>query len=299
MRQRVAISGASGLIGSALSSFLIERGDDVVHLVRRPARTSAEVVWDPAAGRLDPVALDGVTAVVNLAGAPVGGKRWSPLYRGEIRRSRVDATRTLAKALQSLPAGVRVVNGSAVGYYGTDRADDILTEDASAGSTFLAEVCQAWEAETLPMTDAGHSVALARTGIVLSREGGAMGKVLPLARLGAGGPLGSGQQYWPWITLVDEVRAIAWLLDHPEITGPVNLTGPEPARQGEVATAIGEALGRPAVVPAPAAALRLALGGFAEEILGGQRVVPQVLAGAGFTFEHPTLAEAVAWLVSP
>ncbi|WP_168581625.1 TIGR01777 family oxidoreductase [Gephyromycinifex aptenodytis] len=292
---RIALTGASGLIGTALSSALSARGDEVLHLVRRPARTAAEITWKPGSD-LDPAALADVDAVVHLAGAGVGDKRWTPQYRKLIKSSRVEGTRTIAAALARLQRPVRLVSGSAVGFYGSDRAEEVLTEDSAAGSGFLAEVVQAWEAQTERATRAGHPVALARTGIVLSPQGGAMAKVLPLSKLGLGGPLGSGEQYWPWITLPDEVAALMHLIDNPSITGPVNLVAPAPERQRELMRLLGEALGRPAVLPAPAFALRAALGEFAEDILGSQRVTPPVLLASGFTFTHPDPQSAMRWL---
>lgn len=297
MGQRVAITGASGLIGGALSSALTARGDEVIHLVRRPARTTGEVTWDPVRGEIAPGALDGVDAVVNLAGVGVGDRRWSAGYKAEILRSRVNSTRTLAKALRLAAHPMRVVNASAVGYYGTGHGDEPLPEETPAGSSFLADVCVAWEAETTPMTEAGHNVTLLRTGIVLSREGGAMSKVLPLARAGVFGPLGSGQQFWPWITLDDEVSVLLWLIRRPDVTGPVNACAPEAARQATIADCIGAHLRKPSRVPAPKLALKAALGGFADELLASQRVVPAQLERHGFTFAHPHLDGAVAWML--
>lgn len=293
---RIALTGASGLIGTALSSALSARGDEVLHLVRRPARTAAEITWEPGA-ELDPEKLDGVEAVVHLAGAGVGDKRWTSEYRALIRDSRVDGTHTIATALSRIDRPVRLVSASAVGIYGSDRGEEVLTEDSELGSSgFLAEVVQAWEAQTEHASRAGHPVALARTGILLSAKGGAMGKVLPLAKLGLAGPLGSGRQYWPWITLPDEVSALIHLIDTPSITGPVNLVAPAPERQGELMRLLGSALRRPARFPAPGFALRAALGEFAQDILGSQRVTPAVLLASGFTFAHPDPQSAMRWL---
>lgn len=297
MPQRVAITGSSGLIGGALSASLRERGDEVVRLVRRAPTSPDEVQWDPAARRLDPGALDGVDAIVNLAGAGVGDKRWTTDYRAEILGSRVDATTTVATAIAEAGGGIRLVSGSAVGYYG-DRGDEELDESSAPARSFLAQVCVAWEAATRAAEDAGAPVAHIRTGIVLSPDGGAMEPVLRLARLGLGGPMGSGKEFWPWITLHDEVRAILHLIDHPEITGAVNLTGPAPARQKEIAAELGRALGRPAVLPAPAFALRAVVGEFAGEILASARVLPRRLEASGFAFDHPDLATAIDWLVA-
>jgi uncharacterized protein (TIGR01777 family) len=294
-RQRVAITGASGLIGSALSAFLRARGDDVLHLVRREPQTPREVRWEPALRKLDHRALSGLTAVVHLAGAGVGDHRWSPAYKKEILESRVNGTATIATALAELGEPIALVSGSAIGAYG-DRGDELLTEDSERGKGFLADVVHAWEAATAPARDAGLTVVHARTGIVLSSEGGAMGPVLPLARLGLAGPLGSGKQYWSWITLHDEVRAMAHLIDQ-KISGTANLVSIAPMRQKDVMKALGARLGRPAVLPAPALALKVALGEFATDILGSQRALPSVLTASGFVFEHDTIESAMQWLV--
>ncbi|MGL5817032.1 MAG: TIGR01777 family oxidoreductase [Phycicoccus sp.] len=294
---RVAVTGSSGLIGSALVAALHEREDQVVRLVRRAPARPDEVRWDPASGALDPGALDGVDAVVNLAGAGVGDRRWSPSYKHAVLASRVDSTRTVAVSIAATGRPVRLVSGSAVGVYG-DRGEERLIEASPPGSGFLVDVVRAWEAAAAPAVEAGAPVAFARTGLVMSPEGGAFGRLLRLARLGLAGPLGNGRQFWPWITLVDEVRALLHLLDHPDVTGPVNLVGAEPHRQAEVARAIGRTLGRPAVLPAPGIALRAVLGEFAGEILGGQRVVGEALIESGFVHEHADLDDACRWLVT-
>lgn len=294
MAPRIVLAGSSGLIGSALSAYLAARGDEVVRLVRRPARDPGELSWDPVAGRLDAVALQGAAAVVNLAGAGVGDRRWSEDYKALIRSSRIDTTRTLALAIAATGEPIRLVNASAVGYYGTDRGDDVLTEESAPGHGFLAGVVRDWEAATAPAAAAGAAVAFARTGLVMDATGGAFAKLVLLTKLGLGGPIGSGRQYWPWISLHDEVRALAWLVDHPEVTGAVNVVGPDPLRQAEIASAIAARLHRPHIVPAPAAALKLVLGEFAEDVLGSQRVLPARLLAAGFSHDHPTIEDAVA-----
>lgn len=293
--QRVAITGASGLIGSALSAFLSSRGDDVVHLVRREPRARYEISWEPASRKLDPGALSGVTAVVHLAGAGVGEHRWTPAYKQQILASRVDGTATIATALADLGEPIALVSGSAIGAYG-DRGDEMLTEDSEFGRGFLAGVVRAWEAATRPAQEAGLRVVHARTGLVLTPDGGAMQRVLPLARLGLAGPLGTGRQYWSWITLRDELRALAHLVDQ-DLAGPVNLVSTQPLRQAAVMKALGAQLGRPAVLPAPALALRIALGEFAGDVLASARVLPSVLTASGFVFEHDTIGSAMRWLV--
>lgn len=298
----VAITGASGMIGSHLSQALRDRGDSVVHFVRREAATSGlpegvtEAQWAPADRELDARHLDNVDAVVHLAGAGIGDHRWTDDYKKRIRSSRVNGTTAVAEAVASHGSRIRLVSGSAVGYYG-DRRDDVLTEASGLGEGFLAEVCRDWEATTWAAEQAGASVAHARTGIVLSPEGGAMAKLMPLAKFGLAGPLGTGKQYWAWITLHDHVRSLMFLIDHPDITGPVNLTCPQPSQQAEVVKALGDQLNRPAVIPAPTVALKVALGQMASEILGSQRALPTVLSDNGFDWDHAELAQATEWLV--
>lgn len=294
-QQRVAISGASGLIGGALSAFLSARGDDVVHLVRREPRGSYEVRWDPASRKLHPGDLSGLTAVVHLAGAGVGAHRWTPAYKQEILASRVNGTATIATALAELGEPVTLVSASAIGAYG-DRGDEILTEDSQTGQGFLADVVRAWEAATMPAQAAGLRVVHARTGLVLTPQGGALARILPLARFGLAGPLGTGRQYWSWITLRDELRALAHLIGQ-NVVGPVNLVSPQPLRQGEVMKALGAQLRRPAILPAPALALKVALGGFAGDILASARILPSVLTASGFVFENDTIESAMRWVV--
>ena len=292
--QRVAISGASGLIGSALSAFLRARGDEVVHLVRRQP-SPGEIGWDPTSRTLDPGDLSGLAAVVHLAGAGVGDHRWTPAYKHEILSSRVNGTATIATALADLGEPIALVSGSAIGVYG-DRGERTLTEDSASGQGFLADVVRAWEAATTPAQEAGLRVVHARTGLVLSPHGGAMERVLPLARLGLAGPLGTGRQYWSWITLHDEVRTLAHLIDQ-ELVGPVNLVSTQPLRQSEVMKALGAVLGRPALLPAPALALKVILGEFASDVLASDRILPSVLTASGFVFDHDTIESAMRWLV--
>lgn len=302
---RVAITGASGLIGSALSEALRGRGDQVLHLVRRAPRPAAELPagvaelqWSPGED-LAPGAFADVTGVVHLAGAGIGDQRWSAARKRLLVSSRLDGTSTVARALAD-QAGTgqapRLVSGSAVGYYG-DRGDEVLTEASAPGEGFLARLTASWEGATRPAEEAGVPVAHARTGIVLSARGGALGRLLPLVRLGLGGPLAGGRAYWPWITLHDQVRALLFLLDRPEVTGPVNLGGPHPATQAAVTTALARELGRPSFLPAPGLALRVVLGEMAQEILASAKVLPTVLTDAGFTFAHPDLVSAAAWVV--
>ncbi|MEO7752114.1 MAG: TIGR01777 family oxidoreductase [Terracoccus sp.] len=300
MTKRVAITGSSGLIGGALRGALTARGDTVLRVVRRPASSPEEIEWDPSAGRLDPTSLDEVDAVVNLAGVGIGDKRWDDEHKHAVEQSRLDSTWTVSRALADVHErtgrSIRLVNASAVGYYG-DRGDEVLVEQSAPGTDFLSGVVTRWEAAADPARAAGLPVAVARTGLVMAPGSGAFKPLLLLARLGLGGPLGSGREWWPWITLVDEVNALLHLVDHPEITGPVNLVAPGDARQGDIARELGRALSRPALLPAPRVALRVVVGEFADSILASQRVEPQVLLDDGFTFEHPDLAGAVSWLV--
>ncbi|MFW5417240.1 TIGR01777 family oxidoreductase [Nocardiopsis sp. CNT-189] len=292
---KIAISGASGLIGSALGRALTEDGHEVVHLVRRPARTLAEARWDPVGGTVDTGPLSGADAVVHLAGAPLGPARWTRARKAAIRGSRVRGTRVLAEALARMdrpPA--RLVCGSAVGYYG-DTGGEPVGEDGPHGTGFLADVVRDWEAAAAPAAEAGIPVAHSRTGVVLSASGGLLGTVLPLFRLGLGARLGSGAQYMSWISLDDEVAGLRFLVEHPEITGPVNLCAPEPVTNAAYTEAVARALRRPAVLAVPGFAIRAALGGFADEAaLVDQRAVPDRLTAAGFSFRHPDIDSALA-----
>lgn len=293
---RIAVTGSTGLIGTALVTRLHASGHEVVRLVRRAPRAADEVRWDPAKGEIDLDGLAGIEGAVHLAGAGVGDHRWTESYKRTILESRTSGTGTLARALAQLdPLPRTLVSGSAVHFYG-DGGEDVLTESSGPGDGFLASVVRAWEAATAPAEEAGIRVVHARTGLVLSAQGGALARMLPLARLGLGGPLGSGRQWWPWITLEDEVRALEFLLEK-DLEGPVNLSAPQPVRNVEVARALGRALKRPALLPAPAFALRALLGEMAPEILFSQRMLPARLLDAGFTFGQRTIDQAVAWIL--
>lgn len=292
----IAITGASGLIGRALATDLQRDGHRVVAVSRNPAalRGLDALGWDPATARIDRVGFEGIDAVVHLAGAGIGDHRWTDAYKREIRESRELGTRLLAETLASLQRPPPVlVSGSAIGYYG-DRGDEVLTEQSPPGEGFLAEVCIRWEAAAAPATEAGIRTAFIRTGIVLSAEGGALAKLLPLFRLGLGGRMGSGRQWWSWISIADEVRAIRWLIDH-DLSGPVNLTAPTPVTNAAFTKVLASVLRRPAVFPVPAFAPRLLRGAeLADELLfASQRVEPAVLAGSGFTFSAPDLEGAL------
>ena len=295
---KVAITGASGLIGSALSAALRSDGHHVVPLVRRNPRSADEVQWDPAARRLDPVALADVDGVVHLAGGGIADKRWTEARMREVLESRVDGTTTVAQALVGAQPRPRfLISASAVGWYG-DTGDRPVDESESAGAGFLAEVCRRWEAAARPAVDAGVRVTFPRTGLVLSRRGGLMGRLLPLFKLGLGGRLGSGRQYWPWISLADEVSALRFLIAS-DLSGPVNLTGPEPVTNAEFTETLGSVLGRPTLAAVPGFALKLVIGDFAEEgVLAGQRAIPGVLTQAGFDFAHPNLRGALEAIIA-
>lgn len=268
-------------------------GHDVVSLVRRKERSADEIRWDPAARELDPAALAEVDGVVHLAGAGIADKRWTESRRREILDSRVDGTTTIAQTLAAAPPRARfMVSASAVGWYG-DTGDRPVEESEPAGEGFLAEVCERWEASAQAAVDAGVRVAFARSGLVLSQRGGLMGRLLPLFKLGLGGKLGSGAQYWPWITLTDEIAALRFMIDS-DLTGPVNLTGPKPVTNAEFTKTLGSVLGRPTLAVVPGFALKLVVGDFAEEgILAGQRAIPRVLTDAGFGFTSSTVREAL------
>jgi uncharacterized protein len=287
----IVVAGSHGLIGCALLERLREDGHRVRRLVRRPPQTAQEREWDPDAGFLDPAALEGADAVVNLAGAGIGERRWTTAYKRLLLTSRTRTTGLLARTIAQLDEPVPVlVQGSAIGYYG-DRGAQVLTETSTSGDGFLAHLVREWEAATRPAEEAGVRVVHARTGIVLAPEGGALGRLLPFLRLGVGGPLGRGRQYWSWITLRDEVAALCHLLTAP-VHGPVNLCAPQPSTNAQVTRALARALHRPAVVHVPTVALKVVLGELATDILGSQRALPTVLEASGFRFTDADLDDA-------
>ena len=292
----IAVTGASGLIGSALVPQLAADGHTVVRLVRRPARSADELSWDPARRRLDPTALADVDAVVHLAGVNIGGKRWSDAHERAVRSSRVDGTETVSQALAAAGSRPRtLVSASAIGWYG-DTGDREMDETAPAGTDVLADVVKQWEASTAAAERAGVRVAHIRSGLVCSPRGGLLGRMLPLVKLGLGGRLASGRQFWSWISLPDEVNAIRHVLDHDEIAGAVNLTGPRPVTNAEFTGTLGRILHRPTVLPVPAFGLRMVAGTFADVgIIAGQRVLPRVLEGTGYRFQHETAEQALRW----
>jgi uncharacterized protein len=294
---KIAITGSSGLIGSALVPALRDDGHTVLRLVRREPGGADERRWDPSRHELDPALLADVDAVVNLAGVGIGDKRWTDERKRAVLASRIDATETVAAALAAAPERSRsLLSASAIGWYG-DTGDTAVDESAAVGQGFLADVCHRWEAATAAAEQAGVRVAHLRTGLVCAGRGGLLGRLLPLAKLGLAGPLGSGGQYWSWISLADQVGALRHVLAQEGITGPVNLTGPAPVTNREFTKTLGRVLHRPVIAPpVPRIALRLAVGEFADEgIVTGQRVLPRVLADSGYQFRHRTAEEALRW----
>ncbi|NXY96924.1 TIGR01777 family protein [Streptomyces sp. BR123] len=290
---RIAVTGSTGLIGSALVRSLRADGHDVVRFVRREPAAPDEARWDPRRGYVDPAGLAGCAAVVHLAGAGIGDHRWTPAYKKEIRDSRVDGTAAMARAVAALDEPPAVfVSGSAVGYYG-DAGDRTVDETAPPGRGFLPEVCVEWEAAAAPAREAGVRTVLARTGLVVSGKGGAWGRMFPVFRAGIGGRLGDGRQYWPFISLHDEVAALRHIVDSPQLSGPVNLTAPEPPTNREVTAAMGRVLHRPTLLAVPAPVLRLVLGELSQDVLGSQRARPARLLESGFVFRHPGIEDAI------
>lgn len=291
----IAISGASGLIGTALSSSLKTNGHRPIALVRRAPQAGAdEIRWSPSDGTIDRASLEGLDGVVHLAGAGIGDKRWSDERKAVIRSSRIDGTSLLAETLAGLDHKPDVlVSGSGIGYYGS-QGDEPLTETDPAGTGFLAEVCVDWEAAAAPASEAGIRTAFIRTSLVLDDEGGSLAKQLPLFKLGLGGRFGSGQQWLSWISLRDEVRAIEFLLEH-DVAGPVNLCSPNPVTNLAFTKTLGSVLKRPTVLPVPLFGPKLLFGAelVEELILASQKGVPSVLVDAGFSFEDPELEPAL------
>ena len=290
----VAIAGSSGLIGSALVAAL--RADDhrVLRIVRRTPANAGELHWNPESGEFDASALSGVDAVVNLCGINIGQRRWSGAFKQNLRDSRITPTEVLSTAVADAGVGV-LVSSSAVGYYGNTK-DRAVDETGAVGEGFLAQLCQDWEAATAPAEQTGTRVVLARTGVVLSPSGGALGRLRPLFSLGLGARLGNGRQYMSWISLEDQVRALQFAISHDELSGPVNLTGPAPVTNAEFTTALGYAVHRRAPLMVPGFAVRAALGEFADEgLLDGQRAIPAALERAGFEFCHKTIGEALGY----
>ncbi|MFE6337478.1 TIGR01777 family oxidoreductase [Streptomyces sp. NPDC057806] len=290
---RIVVAGASGLIGGALVRSLRADGHQVVRLVRRAPRARDEVRWDPEGGYVDPAGLAGCDAVLNFAGAGVGGRRWTDAYKERIRDSRVRGTATLAEAVAALPEPPRVfVNGSAIGYYG-ETGDRVVDESAPPGTGFLPEVCVAWEGAAAPAERAGVRTVFVRTGLVVARQGGAWQRLFPLFKAGLGGRMGDGSQYWSYVSLHDEVAAIRHLMAADGLSGPFNVTAPEPLTNREITEVMGRVLRRPTLFAVPAPVLRTVLGEMAGDVLGSARVVPKRLLESGFAFAFPDAEAAV------
>ena len=290
--QRIAITGASGLIGTALVGHLKSEGHTVQRFVRRPVVAPDEIQWDPKTGYVDIEALRGVDAIIHLAGVGVGDKRWSKKYKAEILNSRLLGTTAIANAVNEVKPQV-FISASAIGWYG-ESGNRAVIESDRAGDDFLAAVCREWEGAADLAT--GTRVVKIRTGLVLDPTGGALGRMLPLFRLGLGGKLGNGKQWWSWITLHDQIRAITFLLEN-NISGLVNITSPNPVTNQEFTSALARAMHRPALFPAPAIALKIALGGFSSEILGSKKVMPHALTEAGFNWDYPHITSALTALI--
>jgi uncharacterized protein len=290
---KVVLTGASGLLGHALVSSLHGDGHDVVRLVRRTAAASDEARWDPQTGYVDPGALAAADAVIHLAGPGMGDRPWTAARKRLLLDDRVSATRTIAVAMAAAdPRPRALLSMSGIGFYGNP-GEQVLTEDDPQGGGYVAEIAAAWENSAAPAADAGVRVVRMRTGVVLSASGGAFGRLLPIFRLGIGGRLGTGRQWWSWVALPDFVAAVRFLLDHENIAGPVNITAPEPIRNADLTKAMGRVLHRPTITFVPSFALKLPLRDFADDLLGGQRAVPRRLLDAGFSFAHPSFEPAL------
>jgi uncharacterized protein (TIGR01777 family) len=292
---RIVMAGSSGFLGSRLRTRLASDGHDIVQLVRRAPRSDAERRWNPDAGELDPSVLAGADLVVNLAGAGVEDKRWTDSYKQTLLTSRVRPTTTLATAIAGLPADQRpptLVNSSAIGFYG-DTGDTAVDEESPAGTGFFADLCRAWEDSTRPAAAAGVRVVLLRTGLVLDETAGLMKPFAITTRLFIAGPLAGGRNWMPWISVADWTDAVLFTIEHTEISGPVNVVGPDPVRNAEFVKTLGRALHRPTPWPIPRFALRIVLGEFADDAIANQRVLPGVLNRAGFPFRHTTVDDAI------
>ncbi|WP_031487366.1 TIGR01777 family oxidoreductase [Streptomyces bicolor] len=292
---RIAVAGSSGLIGSALVRSLTSDGHQVVRLVRRAPRSNDEVRWDPEGGSVDAAGLAGCDAVVNLAGANVGSRRWTEAYKAKLRSGRVLGTAALAQAMASLKPEERprvFVNGSAIGYYG-ETGERAVDESAPPGEGFLPSLVVDWEGAAAPAREAGVRTVFPRTGLVVARQGGAWGRLFPLFKAGLGGRMGNGRQYWSFVSLHDEVAAIRHLIDRDDLSGPFNVTAPHPLTNREITEAMGRVLHRPTLFTVPAPVLRTVLGELAGDVLGSLRVLPTRLLESGFTFAFPDIEGAI------
>jgi uncharacterized protein (TIGR01777 family) len=298
---RILMAGASGFLGTRLADRLRDAGHDLTRLVRRPVRQPDEATWQPSQGQLDPALVAGADVVINLGGAGVGDSRWTARYKSVLRSSRVDTTGTIARAIKNLPESDRpgsLLQASAVGWYG-DTGDHEVTEEAPAGTSFLADLCRVWEAAAHPAEDAGTRVVLLRTGLPVDPAGGLLKPLLLPFRLGAGAKIGGGRQWMPWVALTDWLAAIDFLLERTDVAGPVNIVAPQPVTNGEFTKAFGRAVHRPALFTIPGFALDAGLGEFAGELQRSQRVLPVVLERAGFTWAYPDIESALRTVLDP
>ena len=292
----ILLSGASGMLGKAIASRLEDQGNRVLTLVRRRTESADELSWDPAgAGIAEPQKLEGLAAAVHLSGANVASRRWTAAFKREMAESRIQSTRVLSETLAGLKQPPKVLaTASAIGFYG-DRGDEMLDEGSPAGDGYFPELCQAWEDAARPAAEAGIRVVHPRFGMVVGRDGGAMARLAPLFRLGLGGRLGSGRQWMSWVAEEDAASAVVFALENAAISGAVNVVSPQPVTNAAFTRELGRAVHRPAILPAPAFALRLAFGAMADEaLLASQRVLPKRLTQAGFAFAYPTLPQALA-----
>ena len=291
---KIAISGASGLIGKELSSQLESAGHEVHRLVRKPSDKPQEIFWDPTGTELSTNELEGFDAIVHLAGEPIANGRWTKKLKDKIMNSRVDGTKTLVETISQLKSPPSVfLSASAIGYYGAQCGDEIIDETGTKGGGFLADVCEAWEEASRSQKLEHTRLVNLRIGVVLDKEGGALGKMLLPFKMGVGGVLGSGRQWMSWISLHDVVRGIIYALERETITGPINLVSPNPVKNKKFTKALGKALNRPTVLPAPEFAMKMAFGEMGTEtILSDQRILPNQLLEHGFEFEHPKIDDA-------
>ena len=289
----VVIGGASGFLGTALVAHLRQQGHQVTRLVRSDDTSSDASQWDPHTGRLDQIVIDRADAVVNLSGSSVGRFPRTGRVRRELLASRIDATTTLARAVAASENKPALMSGSAMGLYGPDRGDEILTEKSEPGTGFLSELVQRWEQATQPAADAGARVCILRTTLPLDPKGGLLGPLVPMFKLGAGARLGTGRQYMAMVSLHDWLRAVTFLIEHPTASGPFNIGMPEPPTNAEFTDALGDALHRPTVLVAPTIVLRTVLGSVADDLLGSLRLDSLALREAGFTFDHENIREAL------
>lgn len=293
-KRTVVLSGASGVVGTALEELFVAKGDKVVRLVRRSPKSENEARWDPEAGEIDRAAIAGADAFVHLSGENVGEGRWSPERKQSLIDSRVVTTSLLARTIAAMnPKPASFVCASAIGYYGFER-DEPADESAPLGQGFLAELCEKWESAAEPARQAGVRTVSVRLGVVITKRGGALTKMLPVFKLGGGGPIGGGRQMMSWISLADTVRGFEFIVSTDTLSGPVNLVAPKPVDNRTFAKTLGAVLGRPAIVPVPRLAITAVFGEMGKEtVLASQNVVPKKLLAAGFAFEHPTLEEAL------